>query len=231
MKTSGIIGGLGPETTAEFYLKIIFGCYEKNQIQRPPILIWNVPLKYEIENDLLTMSEGEERYLPYLIEAVEKLEKGGADFLVMPCNSLHMFIGDIRKTVQIPVLSVLEETASFLRNINVSEVGVLATTTSVKQGLYEKALSKVGIKQILPDNFDQAKIGKIISNIVLNQHANRDREELLKIIDRLVKRGVKNIILACTDLQLLVPQRQDVKIYDTMEIFAQSTINKILEEK
>ena len=230
MKTLGIIGGLGPETTAEFYLKIIFGCYEKNQIQRPPILIWNVPLKYEIENDLLTKSQGEERYLPYLIEAVERLEKSGVDFLVMPCNSLHMFIEDIRKAVKIPVLSILEETAGFLKNNNISEVGVLATTTSMKQGLYEKELSKSNIKQVLVDDFNQAKIGKIISNIVLNRHANRDREELLKIIDHLAERNVQNIILACTDLQLLIPQRQDVKIYDTMEIFAQATINKILSE-
>ena len=67
MKTVGIIGGLGPETTSEFYLEIVFGCYKKNKENRPPILIWNVPLKYEIEEDLLMKATGEERYAPYPI--------------------------------------------------------------------------------------------------------------------------------------------------------------------
>ncbi|TAL56934.1 MAG: aspartate racemase, partial [Nanoarchaeota archaeon] len=106
MKTVGIIGGLGPETTSEFYLEIIFGCFSKNREVRPPILIWNVPLLYQIERDLLMKSEGEERYIPYLQDAARKLEKAGADFLVMPCNSLHIFIDEIRNSVSIPVLSI-----------------------------------------------------------------------------------------------------------------------------
>ena len=82
MKTVGIIGGLGPETTSEFYLEIVFGCYQKNKESRPPILIWNVPLEYRIEEDLLKKAIGEERYIPYLTEAAKRLDKGGADFLV-----------------------------------------------------------------------------------------------------------------------------------------------------
>lgn len=95
MKTVGIIGGLGPETTSEFYLEIIFSSYKKNKLTRPPVLVWNVPLPYKIEEDLITKAEGEERYIPFLIDAAHRLEKGGVDFLVMPCNSLHTFIEDI----------------------------------------------------------------------------------------------------------------------------------------
>lgn len=84
MRTVGIIGGLGPETTSEFYLEIIFNCYENNKIQRPPILLLNVSIKYEIENDLLIQSSGEERYIPYLTKAAQILEFAKADFLVMP---------------------------------------------------------------------------------------------------------------------------------------------------
>lgn len=229
MNTVGIIGGVGPETTAEFYLELIFGCYEKNQVKRPPVLIWNIPLEYQIEEDLLTKSEGEQRYIPYLIDAAKFLEKGGADFLVMPCNSLHIFIDEIRSAVKIPVLSIVEETAKFLKSKNIGEVGVLATSTTVKQGLYEKTLEENGIKQILPDDFQQAKIGKVINNIVLNRHANRDREEFLKIVESLNGK-VENIILACTDLQLLIPSHEKIQIFDTMKIFADATVDKILGE-
>ncbi|MBI2268350.1 MAG: hypothetical protein HYU80_02760 [Candidatus Blackburnbacteria bacterium] len=64
MKTVGIIGGLGPETTARFYQEIIASCFEKNKDKRPPILIWSVPLPYKIEEDLIKNAQGEERYLP-----------------------------------------------------------------------------------------------------------------------------------------------------------------------
>ena len=227
MKTVGVIGGVGPETTAEFYLELIFGCYQKNKVSRPPILIWNIPLPYKIEEDLITKSEGEERYVPYLIEAAQLLEKSGADFLVMPCNSLHIFIDKIRKSVKIPVLSIVEETAKFLKSHSISQVGILATSTTIKRGLYEKALKEQGIGLVVPDGFQQAKIGKVINNIVLNRHANKDRQEFIKIVDSL-NGSVSDIILACTDLQLLIPSHGAVKIHDTMKIFADSTVNTIL---
>jgi aspartate racemase len=193
-------------------------------------MIWNIPLKYEIEEDLLKKSSGEERYIPYLIEAAKKLEKSGADFIVMPCNSLHIFIKEIRDSVKVPVLSIIEETISFLKKNKISEVGILATSTSLKKGLYKSALEKESIQLVRPDEFEQAKIGKIISNIVLNRHANKDREELMNIINNFEKKDVKNVILACTDLQLLIPHHQHLKIYDTMKIFADATVNKILEK-
>jgi len=96
MKTVGIIGGLGPETTSEFYLELIFLCQKLNKVNRPPILIWNIPLPLKIEKELLIKDIGEKRYLPFLIEAAKILEKAGADFLVMPCNTMHIFIKEIR---------------------------------------------------------------------------------------------------------------------------------------
>ncbi len=229
MKTVGVIGGLGPETTAEFYLELIFSSFEKNKIQRPPILIWNVPLAYEIEDDLLTKAEGEERYIPYLVEAAQKLETAGVDFLVMPCNSLHIFISEIRQSVKIPVLGIVEETARFLKTQGITKVGILATSTTINRKLYEGVLLHNGIDQINPDGFQQAKIGKMIKNLVMSRHDNKDREQLLKIIDSFSKKGVKDVILACTDLQLLIPKHNEINIYDTMKIFADATVEKILE--
>lgn len=228
MKTVGIIGGLGPETTAKFYLEIIFSCFDKDKENRPPILIWNVPLPYKIEEDLIIKSIGEERYIPFLTDAAKRLEKGGADFLVMPCNSLHIFIQEIRNAVKIPVLSIVEETAKFLKSQSTTEVGILATLTTLKSKLYEKELIKNDINQIVPDDFQQAKIGRIINNLVLSRHANKDREEILSIIKSFLDRDIKTVILACTDLQLLIPQHDNIKIYDTMKIFADATVDYIL---
>ncbi len=228
MKTVGIIGGLGPETTSDFYLEVIFGCHKKNKVQRPPMLIWNVPLLYQIEKEVITKAEGEERCIPYLADAAKRLEKGGADFIVMPCNSLHIFIKELRESVRIPVLSILEETVEFLRKNRIDKVGLLATTATIKRKMYERELKKNGIMQIRPDDFEQEKIGRMIHNIVMNRHANKDRAELMKIISRFEDKKAKNVILACTDLQLLIPKHPGINIYDTMKILADATVREIL---
>jgi len=228
MKTVGIIGGLGPETTAKFYLKLVFGCYKKNKINRPPILLWNIPLDYQIEQDLIISSKGEERYIPYLIDAAKRLEKGGADFLVMPCNSLHIYIDEIRTAVKIPVLNIVEETVKFLKIKNVDKVGLLATTSLIKHELYQNMLTKFGIKDYLPDKSDQNNIGDLINNLVLNKYSEQNKEQLLQIISKFKTIGLKTIILACTDLQLLIPKYPQLEIYDTMKIFADSTVDNIL---
>ena len=147
----------------------------------------------------------------------------------MPCNSLHIFIKEIRASVKIPVLSIIEETVSFLKKNKIRKVGIIATSTSLKKNLYRKALEKEKIQLIAPDAYEQAKMGKIISNIVINRHANKDRQEIIKIINNFEKKGVKDVILACTDLQLLVPHHPRLNIYDTMKIFSDATIDKLLK--
>jgi aspartate racemase len=229
MKTVGIIGGLGPETTSEFYLDLIFSCQKKNKINRPPIIISSVPIPYQFEDETISKNVGIEKFLPFLIEEAQRLEKSGADFIVMPCNSLHIFINDIRNSVKIPVLSIIEETVDFLRNNKFRKVGIVSTSATIKNKLYENAFEQNQIAYEMPDDFQQAKMGKIIHNLVIGQQNNKDREELINIIDNFKTKEVDCIILACTDLQLLIPKSHSLKIFDTMKIFVDSTVKKILE--
>jgi aspartate racemase len=229
MRTVGIIGGLGPETTAEFYLNIIFGTYKISKEQRPGILISSVPLPYQIEEDLIERNVGGERYIPYLTKEAKRLEEAGADFLVMPCNSLHVFIKEIRESVSIPVLSIIEETVSFIKDKGYKKVGIISTSATIRNKLYENAFRDVGIEYVTPDDFQQAKMGKIIINLVSGQQRNEDREEIIKIIDTFDTKDVDCVALACTDLQLLIPKHKNLPIFDTMEILSKSTIREILK--
>jgi len=228
MKTVGIIGGLGPETTSEFYSEISFACQEKDKTNRPPILIYSVPISYAIEEDAIARGKGEERLIPLLTDAAKRLEKAGADFLVMPCNSLHEFINQIRESVKIPVLSIVEETTKFLKEKGIAKVGIISTSITLDKKLYESSFIANGIEQVRPDDFQQAKIGKIIHNLVSNRHSNRDREELISIIDDFETKSINHVILACTDLQLLIPNHARMKIFDTMKIFTDATVREIL---
>src|SRR3989344_1177932 len=190
MKTIGIIGGLGPETTSEFYLDIVFSCQKKDKTARPSVIIASVPLPYQIEEDAISKNIGIERCLPFLVSEAKRLEKAGADFIVMPCNSLHIFIKDIRNAVKIPVLSIIEETVKFLKKNNFNKVGIVSTSATIKNKLYENAF----------------------------QQNNKDREELIQIINDFEKKEVDCVVLACTDLQLLIPKHHSLKIFDTMKI-------------
>jgi aspartate racemase len=231
MKTVGIIGGLGPETTAEFYLDIIFSCQKISKESRPGIIISSVPLPYQIEEDLITNNVGAERYLPYLTTEARTLEKAGANFLVMPCNSLHVFIKEIRDSVTIPVLSIIEETVKFVKSNGFNRVGIVSTSATIQNKLYENAFEKEGIKYVTPNEYQQAKMGKIILNLVTGQQKNQDREELVKIINDFEGEQVDCVALACTDLQLLIPKHPALKIFDTMKILADATVDTILEIK
>lgn len=229
MKTVGIIGGLGPETTSEFYLDLVFSCQKKDGTARPPIIISSVPLPYKIEEDLILRSEGAERYIPYLTAEAQRLEKAGADFIVMPCNSLHVFIEQIRDSVSIPVLSIVEETVKFLKRENMSKVGIVSTSATIKNKLYENAFAENGIEYVVPNELQQAKMGKFILNLVIGQQKNRDREELVSIINDFENKELDCVILACTDLQLLIPHHPTLKIFDTMKVLADATVQEIIK--
>ncbi len=229
MKTVGIIGGFGPETTSEFYLDVVFSCYQKDKTSRPPILISSVPLPYKIEEDLIMKNEGAERYIPFLVEEAQRLEKAGANFLVLPCNSLHVFIENIRSSVKIPVLSIVEETVEFMKKNNFKKVGIVSTSATIKNKLYENAFQASGILYETPNDLEQEKMGKFIHNLVMGQQNNRDREELIKIIDGFENKNVDCVALACTDLQLLIPKHQNLKIFDTMKILSEATVREILK--
>lgn len=228
MKTVGIIGGLGPETTSQFYLNVVFSAYEIDKYARPGMLIWNVPLPYKIEEEFITKAKGEEKYLPFLIDAAVRLEKGGADFIVIPCNSVHIFIDDVRSAVKIPVLSIVDETINFLKYKNINEVGILATSSTIRKKLYEEKLIKNNIKVMNPNDNDQSRMGGIINHLVHSQHTIQDKKELNKITENFTHREIKTLILACTDLQLLIPKYKNVKIYDTMAILVEATVRELL---
>ncbi len=229
MKTVGIIGGLGPETTSEFYLDVVFSCYKKSKEARPGIIISSVPLPYKIEEDLITKNISTDRYLPFLINEAKRLEKSGADFIVMPCNSLHVFIQEIRNSVDIPVLSIVEETVKFLKKNSLNNVGIVSTSATIENKLYENAFEKDGIEYETPNSFQQAKMGKFIHNLVMGQQNSKDRDELIQIIDDFEKRDVDCVALACTDLQLLIPKHPRLKIFDTMKILADATVEELLK--
>jgi aspartate racemase len=229
MKSVGIIGGLGPETTSKFYLEVLYKCQKLNTVQRPLIVIGSVPLEFEIEHDAIARNVGIERCLPFLITEAKRLEQAGVDFLVMPCNSLHLFIEEIRSSVSIPILSIVEETAAYIEKNHLKKVGLISTSATVLNGVYEAIFASKGIEYITPEADQRARIDGIIQRLINGRHESDDRNYLIDTCHQLLEQGAEKVALACTDLQLLGPKSDRVVIFDTMQILADSTVHRILD--
>jgi len=227
MKSVGIVGGLGPETTSKFYLDLI-SLARKHCDSYPKIIIDNVSFPFYLEEEIIKKSENEHRILPYLEDSIRKLNKAGVDFIVIPCNTVHIFIEDLRRISKVPILSILDETIKVIKKEGYRKIGLLATTKTIDRKLYETPLVENGINIAIPTKTEQEIVAKIILRILENTSDGKDKMSLLKIIDNLFKRGSESILLGCTDLQLILNQSDlKTKLIDTANILMSATFNKL----
>lgn len=210
-------------------MELILLCQKTFPVQRPPLIIYNVPITYEQERDEILHGTCRADTKQLLMHTAKKLETAGADFIVMPCNSLHVFAGDIMSVARIPFLSIIEATTEFLKEQSIDQVGILSTLTTRDNKLYEPLLSSHGIKCASTTDSEQEELNKAILKLVQGECAQENRKGLLKIANRFKRMGIRDIVLACTDLQLLIPSIPQMRTHDTMKILARATANKILK--
>jgi aspartate racemase len=229
-KTIGILGGMGPHSSAVFYLDVIEE-YLKYEKTRPSILLWNVPLNLEKEERFIENGEFKDYYLDKLIDGANHLKEGKADFVTIPCNTVHIFFDKLEQEVDIKFLSIIKETTDYLVKNDVKKILLLATSTTIKSKLYSEALEEAGIEVYLPDEDDQLKIDNTIVNIVNSKETMNDRKVLDGIIDKFEAKGITNLLLACTDLQMIIKQENyQMKVYDTMKILVSATVKEAIQK-
>lgn len=232
MKTLGILGGVGPETTSKVYLSLVDLVREKGMPTYPPILVYNMPFPFVIEDEAIVQGKNAEKMLPYLIEGARILERGGAEFGILPCNTLHKYIDEIRTSVHYPFLSILEEVTSVLKERKVKRIGILATETTIRTKIYEEILNENSIVTVYPTDEEQQVINQIIVE-VLNGKRNAEQTEMIETIcTRLKKDGAESILLACTDLQLVIADnmKRFDSVIDTTDILIQATLRELLKK-
>lgn len=226
MKTIGILGGLGPETTSKIYHSII-DIFRKNKDGKyPSIVIYNLPFPFVVEEEAIVKGINSHKMLPYLIDGARILEKSGASFGILPCNTLHKYIQEIRDSVKMPFLSILDETVARLKSMKVSRVGILATETSAKDKLYDDVLKKNGISALYPTEDEQNNLNKIILELINTGENNLHGEKIERICSSLREKGTDSILLACTDLQIAT-FKSTFPVVDTTEILIQASVREL----
>ncbi len=218
MKKLGIVGGLGTETSCEALINIS-NAFRKRTGRQAEIVLVNVPLSTNLLRK--TIDGWSEQMSKILKAAVITLNKAKVDFIIIPCNTVHVVINDLRKISKVPIISIIEETGKFCKNLKT--IGLLASSSTIKNKLHHKELNKYKIKVIVPSKKEQQAIDKIIYRLDSNQVKKNDKEILLKIIENL---KVGSIILGCTDFRVLVKESKK-KLIETTAILEKAALREL----
>lgn len=220
----GVVGGFGPETTAEFFTRLI-SLSRKLAKGRPKVVLANAAVPLDLEKEAI--SNNPRLLLPFAIDCIKKLNSANVDFIVIPCNTLHLFIDIFRELSDVPIISIVDEIISEFKEKSVKCAGLLATTSTINSNLFQNALAKENINTVIPNDTEQESILRAIKNVLRTGQTNKtDSKKLHMIISGLKKRGADVILLACTDLQLIIAS-DGSEIFDTMEILANSAVNSL----
>lgn len=230
-KVIGVLGGMGPEATAQFYNEMIKECQRQYKAtldsDYPEILIYNLPIP-----DVVNEINNQKKIILMLTNGLKKLERFGVDFIVVPCNTVNIFYDKMKSSIKIPLYSILVETAKKIKALKINKVGIIGTENTLKYKLYDLILKKYGIYFIKPNKKEEKVLTKIILNILKGKKLTKDKQKIIKIINNMQKAGAKGIILGCTELPLLINQKDaKIKLFDSLKILAESTIKYSIKKR
>jgi len=230
MKTLGIVGGLGPESTMEYYRAII-ALYRERQRDGsyPEFIINSVDLKKGLDfmaaNNLAGMAD-------YLLEEIGKLARAGANFGLISANTPHIVFDELASKAPIPLLSIIETTCAAAKARKFKRLALLGTRFTMQGTFYSKVFTREGIELVVPDAKDQEYIhDKYLNELVPGKFLPETRAGLLAIVDCMkAKSDIDGVILAGTELPLILrdADHKGIPFLDTTKIHCQAAVAEML---
>lgn len=225
-KIIGILGGMGPEATIDLFFKIIkFTPAEKDQDHLRIIIDNNPKIP---DRTAAILGEGESP-LPALQETAQNLEKAGADFIIIPCNTAHCFLPSIQESVKIPILNMIEETAKETqkRIPQIQKAGLLASMGIYKTEIYHQHFKKFNIEVISPEEKNKEKVMKAIYAVKAGDLSEEAKKNIIQIAQKLINRGAEVIIAGCTEIPLILKEGDVlVPTIDPTQVLAKAAVQK-----
>ena len=221
MKTIGLIGGMSWESTVTYYQVINETVKrELGGLHSAKILLYSVDFD-EIERYQASGEWG--KSADVLSDAAIRLERAGADFIVICTNTMHKVVPQMTECISIPIIHIAEATADKLKEQGITTVGLLGTRYTMTQDFYKAKLTEAGIRVIIPNDKDVETVNSVIYNeLCLGNIKQKSKEEYLTIIKKLEEAGAQGVILGCTEIGLLVQQNDvELPVFDTTLIHAE----------
>lgn len=223
-KILGILGGMGPLATVKLFEDIVLLTKANRDQEHIHIIIDNNTFIADRTNYILDNNSKDPR--PELVKSALRLEKAGADFIIMPCNTAHNFYDEIVKNINIPFLNMIEETAKYIEENfkGIIKVGLLATEGTVKAKVYDNIFNKYGIEIIKPSVENQKYITELIYKIK-EDIPQDDLDGVYMTMDELKEQGAEVFIAGCTEISVAI-DLYDLQgnIIDPMRILALKAI-------
>ena len=231
-KTIGILGGMGPEATLDCFKKIIKNTPAAKDQDHLRVVIDSNPAVPD--RTAAIIGEGESP-VPIMAAGCRALQRAGADFIIIPCVSAHVFLSDLQQQIELPVLSIFDAVAETIKRDfpGIKTVGLLGTTGTVSGGLFQKRLIEDDIITLVPEDELQSEIMSAIYDIK-DANANRARSEitndLITAAESLLSskpEGAQGIIAGCTEIPLALKQ-EDLRLpyFDAVTILARAAITR-----
>jgi aspartate racemase len=229
MKILGIIGGLGPESTLEYYQNII-ALYRERQCDGsyPEFIINSVDLKkgldFMAEGNLTGMAD-------YLLEEIGKLARAGANFGLISANTPHIVFDELAPKSPIPLISIVEATCAAAKARGLKKLALFGTRFTMQGTFYPKVFSYEGIELVMPDTKERDYLhDKYLNELVPGKFLSETRAGLLAIVDRMkAKSNIDGVILAGTELPLILrdSSHKGVPFLDTTKIHCQAAVEEM----
>lgn len=221
----GLIGGMSWESSAEYYRLINEGVRDRlGGLRSARILMWSFDFA---EIEALQHAGRWDDAAALLVEAARRLERGGAECLVICTNTMHRMADAVQAAVGLPLLHIADPTAARIRAAGLRRVGLLGTAFTMEQDFYRGRLeARHGLEVLVPDAEDRAVVHRIIyEELVQGRVEPSSREAYRAVIARLIERGAEAVILGCTEIMLLVqPEDSAVPLFDTTAIHAEAAV-------
>jgi len=228
MKTIGLIGGMSWESSAQYYAIINRAVRERlGGAHSAETLLYSVDFG-EIER--LQHDDDWPSLTARMVDAARRLEAGGADFVLICSNTMHLMADDVAAAIGVPLLHVVDPTASAITKAGLKRVGLLGTAFTMEKAFYRDRLDAAGLDILIPDAADRREVHRVIyEELVAGKIEEASRAAYREVIARLVERGAEAIVLGCTEIMLLVDQSDSaVPLFDTTSLHAQAAVDLAL---
>lgn len=223
-KRIGIIGGLSPESTVAYYTYITRSYTARyGDHSYPETVIFSVSFQSFMD---WCYEESWDKVAAGLIQAALGLERAGVDVVVIAANTMHLVYDKVQAAVKVPVLNLLDALADEIEAAGVSNVGLLGTRFTMEKPLFSQALAKRGIHVLVPGPAARAEVNRIIyDELVSGEILPASRQSVLSFIDDLGQLGAQGVVLGCTELPLLIRDRDTaLRLFDTTRIHAEAVL-------
>ena len=223
-KKAGVMGGMGPDATVDFMAKVIALTDSGRDQDHVHMLVEQDPT---VPNRQEAINSGVDLVSPHLAQMAQRLESGGADFLVMVCNTAHVFLDEVRASTSIPFISIIDESIAEIDRIcsSARSVGIMATDGCIDTNIYQEAIKESGRTALVPDAENLTKLMQLIHAIKAGDQSDDMRMGMESVARALVDDGAEVLIAGCTEIPIVFDGIDfDVPVVASTDVLARRTV-------